>query len=278
MEEHFPHPIADAVIRKADEEGLDHAESHAEVEYILAHGIVTTLNGQRTVLGSRHFIHEDEGIDVSNADAIIDTCAEQGLSLLYFACGGVLAGVIAVKDPVRKDAKGFIGQLKQRQMKRIVMLTGDNQASATSVASAVGIDEYHAQVLPDDKTDLIKQLKSQGHIVAMVGDGINDSAALIQADIGVSLKHGVDIAKETSDIILTGRHLDSFIHAMEISKRAMTRIKRNFIFIVASNTLFIGLGITGLITPALMALLHNLGTVFTCASSMRKVLPAPKTI
>ncbi len=272
MEEHFPHPIADAVIRKADEEGLDHVEDHAEVEYILAHGIATTLNGQRTVLGSRHFIHEDEGIALEEAEEAIQECMAHGLSLLYFACGGKLAGIIAVQDPVRKDAKGFIDLLKTKKTKRIVMLTGDDQRSAQAVAAELGIEEYHAQVLPEEKAALINKLKNQGHTVAMIGDGINDSAALACADVGVSLKHGADIAKETCDIILTGQELDSFIHAMTVSNRTMTRIRRNFLFIVSSNTLFIGLGITGVITPAMMALLHNLGTVLTCVASMRPVL------
>lgn len=273
LEEHFPHPIADAVIRKAKEEGLDHAEDHAEVEYILAHGIATTLNGQRTVLGSRHFIHEDEGINLDEAEETIRECSKRGQSLLYFACGGELAGVIAVKDPIRKDAQAFINRLKAREMKRIIMLTGDGSEAAQAVATDLGIDEYYAQVLPDDKTTLINRLKSQGHTVAMVGDGINDAAALSRADIGVSLKHGADIAKETCDIVLTGERLDSLLHAMEVSKRTMTRIKRNYFFIVASNTLFIGLGITGIITPAMMAVLHNLGTVLTCVTSLRPVVP-----
>ncbi|MCG8616312.1 MAG: heavy metal translocating P-type ATPase, partial [Desulfobacterales bacterium] len=273
LEEHFPHPIADAVIRKAREEGLDHDEDHAEVEYILAHGIATTLNGQRTVLGSRHFIHEDEGICLEDAEPVIRECTERGLSQLYFACGGKLAGVIAVNDPIREDAGEFISTLKTRKMKRIAMLTGDSREAAGAVASDLGLDEFYAQVLPDEKTELIKRLKSQGHTVAMVGDGINDSAALALADIGISLKHGSDIAKESCDIVLTGERLDSLVHAMDVSKKTMGRVRRNFIFIVASNTLFIGLGLTGIISPALMALLHNMGTVLTCASSMRPLLP-----
>ena len=274
MEEHFPHPIADAVIRKADEEGLDHAEDHAEVEYLLAHGIATTLDGQRTVLGSRHFIHEDEGIDLESARDTIEECTENGLSLLYFACGGKLAGVIAVQDPIREDAGAFIRSLKKMDVRRIIMLTGDGRATAESVAGKLGIDEYYAQALPDEKTEIINRLKSQGHTVAMVGDGINDSAALTCADIGVSMKHGADLAKETCDVLLTGNRLDSLVDAMDVSRRSMGRIRRNFFFIVASNTLFIGLGISGIIAPAMMALLHNLGTVLTCAHSMRPVLPS----
>lgn len=271
MEEHFPHPIAEAILEKAKQEGLDHMEDHAEIEYILAHGIATTLDGQRMVLGSRHFIHEDEGIDVNDAETVIKECTGKGLSMLYFGCGGNLAGVIAVQDPVREDAPHFIRMLEKKAMKRIIMLTGDGNETAKTVAKQLRINEYYSQVLPDDKTFLVNQLKSEGHTVAMIGDGVNDSAALTSADLGVSMKHGADIAKETSDIILTGERLDSLIDAMDISHQSMNRIRRNFLFIVASNTVFIGLGITGIITPAMMALLHNLGTVLTCVASIRPI-------
>lgn len=273
MEEHFPHPVADAIVRKADEAGLTHAEEHAEVEYILAHGIATILNGKRTILGSRHFVHEDEGIPLDSAKPIIQECTREGLSLLYFACGGVLAGVIVITDPVRDDAYQFIRNLESRGMERIIMLTGDNEKSAASVAGELGINEYYARVLPDEKTVLIDDLRGQGYIVGMIGDGINDSAALTRADVGISMKYGADIAREACDIILTGERLDSLTDAMDISKHVMRRILRNFGFIVASNTLFIGLGISGLITPAMMALLHNSGTVLICAHSMRPMLP-----
>ncbi|SIN99003.1 heavy metal translocating P-type ATPase [Halodesulfovibrio marinisediminis] len=274
MEEHFPHPVADAIVRKADEAGLVHSEDHAEVEYILAHGIVTTLDGQRTVLGSRHFVHEDEGISFDVAEDAIAECSGAGISLLYFACGDKLAGVIAIKDPLRGDAGRFIRNLEQMDVERIIMLTGDGEDTAASVAADLQLKEYYAQALPDEKTALLNTLRSQGYTVAMVGDGINDSAALTAADVGVSMKHGADIAREACDILLTGERLDSFTDAMEIAKRTMRRIRCNFMFIVASNTLLIGLGIVGVITPALMALLHNIGTVVTCVHSMRPMLPA----
>ena len=273
MEEHFPHPVAEAVVRKADEEGLVHDERHAEVEYILAHGIATTLHGQRMVLGSKHFVHEDEGIDIEAAWPDIRRCAESGLSTLYMAVGGELAGVIALSDPLRPAAYRLIRRLENMHVRRVIMLTGDNEITARAVAEELGITEYHAQALPDDKTVLIDRLREEGHVVAMVGDGINDSAALTRADVGVSMKHGADIAREACDVMLTGDRLDSLLDAVSISRKAMRRIRRNFVFIVASNTLFIGLGVTGLISPALMALLHNSGTVLTCAHSMRPVLP-----
>lgn len=273
MEEHFPHPVADAVVRKADEVGLVHSEDHAEVEYILAHGIVTTLDGHRTVLGSKHFVQEDEGISFDSAESIINECSGPGISLLYFAYGDKLAGIIAIKDPVRDDAKPFIKKLESMDVERIIMLTGDGEETAASVAADLDIGEYYSQALPDEKTDLIHNLQDQGYTVAMVGDGINDSAALTSADVGVSMKHGADIAREACDIMLTGERLNSLTDAIDVSKRVMRRIRRNFIFIVASNTMFIGLGIAGVITPALMALLHNSGTVLTCVHSMRPMLP-----
>lgn len=274
MEEHFPHPVADAVVRKADEEGLVHHERHAEVEYILAHGISTTLDGQRMILGSRHFVHEDEEVSLVEAEDQIRRCAQSGLSTLYFAVGGKLAGVIALEDPLRESAYRFVRRLENMDIERVVMLTGDGEATAKAVAEELEISEYYAQVLPDDKTDLIDVLKAEGYGVAMLGDGINDSAALSRADVGVSMRHGADIAQEACDVMLTGERLDSFMDAISLSKLVMRRIKNNYRFIVGSNTLFIGLGVFGVISPALLALLHNSSTVLTCAYSMRPMLPS----
>lgn len=272
MEEHFPHPVAEAIVRRAEEEGLHHEEDHAEVEYILAHGISTTMNGQRMILGSRHFVHEDEGIEIDDAETYIQRCSHSGLSLLYFAVGGRLAGVIALEDPLRPSAHRFVRRLENMGMRRIIMLTGDGYPTAKAVADELEIEEFYAQALPDEKTGLIDRLREEGYVVAMVGDGINDSAALTRADVGVSMKHGADIAREACDVMITGDRLDSLMDSMEISRKAMRRIRRNFMFIVGSNTLFIGLGLTGLITPAMLALLHNSGTVFTCVHSMRPLL------
>lgn len=273
MEEHFPHPVADAVVRKAEEEGLDHDERHAEVEYILAHGISTTLDGQRMILGSKHFVHDDEGIEINEAQKQISRCADNGLSTLYLAVGGKLAGVIALEDPIRDSAYRFIRRLENMGMQRIIMLTGDGEATARTVAAELDIEEFYAQVLPNDKTELVESLREEGYTVAMVGDGINDSAALSRAHVGVSMKHGADIAQEACDVMLTGDRLDSLMDSMSLSKMVMRRIRRNYQFIVGSNTLFIGLGVFGLITPAMLAFLHNSGTVLTCAHSMRPMLP-----
>ncbi len=273
MEEHFPHPIAESIVRKAEEKGLSHKEEHTTVEYILAHGIATTLNGERMVLGSRHFVHEDEGISLEGAEEAIASCTQAGQSLLYLACGDKIAGILVIKDPLREDAFDFIRQLEDLRMRRIVMLTGDSESTAKLVAEELGIDEFYAQVLPDEKLQVIERVKSEGHTVAMIGDGINDSAALRYADVGVSLQHGAAIAKEVCDLVLTDNNLESFIDSVSISKRAMRRIQRNFSLIVLFNTAFMGLGLFGLISPALMAGLHNLTTVGICAFSMRPVLP-----
>ncbi|WP_029896092.1 heavy metal translocating P-type ATPase [Desulfohalovibrio reitneri] len=272
MEEHFPHPIADAIVRKADEEGLVHDERHAEVEYTLAHGVSTTLGDDRLVLGSRHFISDDEGIHIDDSQEAVAECTRQGLSTLYLGVGGELAGVIALEDPLRESAYRFVRRLENMGMRRIVMLTGDGEASAKAVAGEVEIKEYHSQVLPDDKTRIVDELREEGHIVAMVGDGINDSAALSRADVGISMKHGADIAQEACDVMLTVDRLDSLVDSITLSRLAMKRIRNNYGFIVASNTAFIGLGVSGLITPALLAFLHNSGTVLTCAWSMRPYL------
>lgn len=273
MEEHFPHPVADAVVKKADQEGLIHDERHAEVEYILAHGISTTLNGKRIILGSRHFVHEDEGVELDTAAEDIRRCTDSGLSALYMAVDNQLAGVIVLEDPIRDSAYRFIRRLENVGMERIIMLTGDGEATAKAVAEQLDIQEYYAQVMPDDKTELVDRLREEGYTVVMVGDGINDSAALSRAHVGVSMKHGADIAQEACDVMLTSERLDSLMDAMSLSKLVMRRIRRNYKFIVGSNTLFIGLGVFGLITPAMLAFLHNSGTVLTCAHSMRPMLP-----
>ncbi len=273
MEEHFPHPVAAAVVHRAEEEGLGHEERHAEVEYILAHGIATMLDGKRMILGSRHFVCDDEKVPVNGAEKQLQRCTEGGHSTLYMAVDGELAGVIALEDPLRPSAHRFIRSLEGMGMKRIIILTGDGEAPARAVAGELGIREFYAQALPEEKTALVDSLRAEGRTVAMVGDGINDSAALSRANVGISMKHGADIAREACDVMLTGDRLDSLVDAFSLSKRVMGRVKRNFGFIVGSNTLFIGLGISGLITPAMLALLHNSGTVLTCVNSMRPMLP-----
>lgn len=271
LEEHFPHPVATSVVKKAKDEGIVHKEEHAEVEYILAHGIASRLNGKRVLVGSRHFLEEDEGIDTRAADSAVTEFAKKGCSILYVAIGGELAGIIAIEDPVRENSGKFIRMLKEDNVQRIIMLTGDNEITAGNVARDLGIKEYVSGVFPETKTEIIKDLKKKGHKVAMVGDGINDSPALSYADVGISMKHGADIAKEACDILLLDGNPMAIIEARQLSRMVLNRIKRNFGYIVWINSALIGLGFLGAITPAVSALAHNAATVMVALNGIRPV-------
>ncbi|UJS18402.1 MAG: heavy metal translocating P-type ATPase [Candidatus Jettenia sp.] len=269
VEEHFPHPVATAVVKKAEEEGIVHEEKHAEVEYILAHGIASKIKGQRILVGSKHFIHEDNRIHVECEEPVIKDFVDKGYSLLYVAMENELAGIIAIEDRIRADSHMFLNMLKDLGIERIIMLTGDHEAAARNVAEKLGIDEYYAQVLPEGKTTVVRDLKSKGYVVAMVGDGINDSPAISLADVGISMKHGADIAKATCDILLLERGLDGIIEARKVAQDAMSRIQRNFRYIIGINTALIGLGIGGMISPVFSALAHNATTVIVAARTLR---------
>ncbi len=261
VEEHFPHPVASAVVRYAAETGVTHHEEHQEVEYILAHGIVSRVHDKRIMVGSRHFIHEDEMVDVSEADSHIDEFASKGYSVLYVAIGNKLAGLIAVHDPLRAEAESFLERLRAEGIEKIVMLTGDNEPTARTVAKQLRIRDYFAQAFPEMKVKVIKGLQKKGHIVAMVGDGINDSPALSHADVGISMSHGADIAKEACDVLLMDGRLDDIILARNIAKETLISIKRNYRAIIAINSLAILLSMTGAMPPILSAVLHNLSTI-----------------
>ena len=269
VEEHFPHPVASAVVRKAALEGISHAEEHAEVEYLLAHGIASQVQGKRIVIGSRHFVYEDEGADVSAGDPYINSFAERGQSVLYMAIGGELAGLIAIHDPLREDAKAFVDALKGSGIARIAMLTGDNEATARTIAARLGIDEYYAQTLPDGKVEVVKGLQSEGYTVVMVGDGINDSPALSRAEVGISMRHGADIAREACDVLLMEGTLDDILTAREISREAMALIERNFRTIVAVNSAALLLAVTGAMPPVFSATLHNMSTILVGLRSLQ---------
>ncbi|MBV6518307.1 MAG: heavy metal translocating P-type ATPase [Candidatus Brocadia sp.] len=269
VEEHFPHPVATAVVKKAEDEGLVHEENHAEIEYVLAHGIVSRIEGKRMLVGSKHFISDDNGIDVEGKESVIKDFMDRGYSVLYVAVENNLAGVIAIEDRVRDDLQIFLKMLKDSGVNRTIMLTGDNYATARNVAQRLGIEEFYAQALPERKAGIIKDLKSKGYVVAMVGDGINDSPALSCADVGISMKHGADIAREACDILLLDKGLEGIVDARWIAQDAMFRIKQNFRYIIGINSALIGLGILGMITPVTSALIHNATTILVSANSLK---------
>jgi heavy metal translocating P-type ATPase len=270
VEEHFPHPVATAVVRKAEMEGLLHGEeAHATLEYVVAHGIASMIGDKRILVGSRHFIHEDNGICLNPAEGVIGGLTEKGHSILYVAIGDELAGVIAVEDPLRADALPFLRSLKQAGVHRVIMLTGDGDAAAKRAAEDLGISEYHAQAFPDRKAEVIRELKGRGHVVAMVGDGINDSPALSLADVGISMRHGADIAREACDVMLLGERLERIVEAMEISRNAMSTIRRNFAYIMGINSSLIVLGLAGALSCSISGLLHNAATVAVALNSLR---------
>ena len=263
VEEHFPHPVASAIVRHAGCLGLRHPEEHAEVEYVMAHGIVSRLANRRILVGSRHFIHEDERVDVGVADPHIEACAQRGESVILVAIGEKLAGLVSIQDPIREEAAPFVAALKSSGVKKVVMITGDNAATARTVAARVGIDEFHAQAFPETKVDAIRKLQQEGYTVAMIGDGINDSPALAHADVGISMKHGAEIAQEACDILLMDGTLTDLLKAREISREALDLIRENNRQIFAVNSVAMVLAITGSAPPMFSALLHNLSTVVT---------------
>ena len=273
LEEHFPHPVARAVVRKAEQEGLHHQEEHTEVEYVVAHGIASRLHGKRVLFGSRHYIHHDEGVPVDGMREDIERLAREGRSILYLAVDGKLAGLIAIEDPLRPEAAPVIRKLLGRGI-RVVMLTGDDERTAAAVAERLGISEYRSQVLPTDKAEVIRSLQAEGHTVAMLGDGINDSPALSAADVGVTLSDGADLAREVADVVLTECRLDGLVTAVDLSKAAMRRIRTDFGLIMTLNTVFLASGLAGFLQPGPSALLHNLTTVGVSLNAMRPMLKA----
>ncbi len=273
LEEHFPHPVARAVVRKAEEERLCHAEEHTEVEYVVAHGVASRLHGMRVCIGSRHFIHNDEGVPVDGMETTVRELSDQGLSLLYLAINGELAGVLGIRDPLRPDAAAVVDGLRALGIRRIVMLTGDADRTAAAVAAKLGIDEYRAQVLPGDKAEVIRELQAGGHTVVMVGDGINDSPALSAADVGVALREGADLAREVADVVLTDGRLSGLLTARILGRNVLKRIRTDFAAIMLLNSAFLGAGLLGLLAPGAAAVLHNVTTVGVAFNAVRPMLP-----
>lgn len=272
LEEHFPHPVARAVVRQAEKEQLSHREEHSAVEYVVAHGIASRLHGKRVLLGSRHYIEQDEGVDMHVMADMVAEISAQGLSLLYLAVDGKLHGIIAIEDCIRPEAASVIAGLRQLGIRRMVMLTGDDERTAAPLARKLGLQEYRACVLPVDKADIIRQLQAKGHKVIMIGDGINDAPALSAANVGVSLRDGADLACEVADVVLTDSHLHSLLSARILGMNALRRIHSNFRWNMGLNSIFLGAGLAGLATPGTAAVLHNVTTVGVTLNAMRPML------
>ncbi len=277
MEEHFPHPVARAIVREAELQNLMHEEEHGEVEYVVAHGIASRLYGERVLLGSRHYICEDEHIDVSSIDGEVDRLIAEGYSLLYLATGGAIAGVIAIRDTVRPEALDVITKLKESGISRVVMLTGDDERAAKNMAEQLGITEFHAGILPVDKARIVEQLQAEGAKVIMVGDGVNDAPALSMANVGVSLRDGTDLAKEVADVVLLESNLHSLLVARQLGQKVVQRIKGNFTANMSLNSAFLLLSLFNIITPTFSAILHNVTTVGVTLNATRPHLPAVQT-
>ncbi len=281
LEEHFPHSVATAIYNAAKERGLDHGEElHSEVEYIVAHGIVTTLVGKRTLLGSRHFVEEDEGVKITEEQNKIIKENVDKYSVIYFAIDQNLEGIICIYDPPRPEAKQVLQELRTLGIKDIIMLTGDSENAAKTTAKELGIDHYQSQVLPEDKSRIVEGLKEKGNKVIMVGDGINDSPALSAADVSVAMKDSSDLAQEVADITLLRPCLHDLIIVRKLSQDMLDLINSNYERILIFNTLFMVLGLTGVITPSITSVLHNGTTMLLGYTSMRssnfKDVPFPE--
>ena len=268
LEEHFPHSVANAVVNAANERSIAHLEEHTEVNYVVAHGISTTLHGKKAIIGSKHFVVEDEHITVTDEQEELINEKSGACSVLYLAIGDELVGVLCISDPPRDDAKDAIAELKSLGISNIVMLTGDSYKAAKTTAEQLGITEYKYQVLPEDKHKYIEDLKDKGHCVIMVGDGINDTPALAAANVSVAMNDASDIARETADITIKDSSLNQLARIRILSKELMERIHKNYRFILGFNSSLLLLGFMGVITPSISALLHNASTMMICAKSM----------
>lgn len=272
MEEHFPHSMAKAVVKAAKERGLDHEEMHSKVEYVVAHGISTRINDKKAIIGSYHFVFEDEGCKIPDGKQHIFDSLPEDCSHLYLAIENELAAVICVQDPLREEAADIVKKLKASGISKVVMMTGDSERTAAAVARKVGVDEYYSEVLPEDKAGFVEKEKAAGRKVIMIGDGINDSPALSAADVGIAISEGAEIAREIADITVGEDNLYEIVALKELSNGLVKRIKRNYRVIVGFNTCLIGLGVLGVIQPTTSALLHNTSTLVIGLKSMENIL------
>lgn len=271
LEEHFPYSMAKAVVLAAQEQGITHEERHSKVEYIVAHGISSTVDGRKVIIGSYHFVFEDEGCTIPEGmqEKFDDLPAEY--SHLYLAIEGRLAAVICIEDPLRDEAATVVAALREAGFQKIVMMTGDSERTACSIASKVGVDEYYSEVLPEDKAAFVEQEKAAGRKVVMVGDGLNDSPALSAADVGIAISDGAQLAREIADITIDADHLSGLVTLKTISNRLMVRIRRNYAKIIGINSGLILLGVSGILQPAASALVHNASTLAISLNSMKNL-------
>ena len=272
MEEHFPHSMAKAVMDAAKERGLTHEEMHSKVEYIVAHGISTMVDGRKAIIGSHHFVFEDEKCTIPVGKEELFRNLPEEYSHLYLGIEGKLAAVICIEDPLRPEAPEVVKALRKAGFTQIVMMTGDSDRTARAIASKVGVDEYYSEVLPEDKARFIEEARKNGHKVIMVGDGINDSPALSAADVGVAISDGAELAREIADITIGADDLSVMVTLKEISNGLMAKIHRNYRRIVGINGTLIALGVTGVIQPTTSALLHNTSTLLIGMDSMKSVI------
>ena len=269
LEEHFPHPVARAVVAAAEDKSLKHRERHAEVEYVVAHGIASSLDGKRVVIGSKHFVVEDEHVAVSDEQAAQIAGQTEGLSSLYLAVDGRLVGVLAIADPIKPGVAEAIADLRRLGFEHIVMLTGDNEVAAKRIADAAGITEFEANLLPENKHAYVEGLRAAGRRVVMVGDGVNDSPSLSAANVGVAMGNGTAIAKEVADVTLTQSDLASIVRLRRLSGELMDRLDSAFAKVMYFNSALLALGIAGVISPQLSSLLHNTSTVVFSVNDAR---------
>ena len=276
LEEHFPHSMANAVVRAARERGISHEEMHSEVEYIVAHGIASRVGNERVVIGSYHFVFEDEKCTVPAAEQEKFDTLKPEYSHLYMAASGQLVGVICIADPLRPEAAQVLNSLRALGIKNTVMMTGDSERTAAAIAKQVGVDHFFAEVLPEDKANFVQQAKAEGHTVVMIGDGINDSPALSAADIGIAINSGAAIAREIADVTIKADSLEELVALKAIANAMQKRVHANYRFVLSFNSALILLGALGILQPASSAMLHNLSTIGISLKSMTNLLPENK--
>ena len=273
LEEHFPHSMANAVVRAAKEHGISHEEMHSEVEYIVAHGIASRVGGERVVIGSHHFVFEDEKCTIPTAEQQKFDALKPAYSHLYMAASGQLVGVICISDPLRPEAAAVLNGLRALGIQNTVMMTGDSERTAAAIAKQVGVDRFFAEVLPEDKANFVQQAKAEGHTVVMIGDGINDSPALSAADIGIAINSGAAIAREIADVTIKADSLEELVALKAIANSLQKRVHANYRFVLTFNSALIALGALGILQPASSAMLHNLSTIGISLKSMTNLLP-----